>query len=81
MDNLLYFAAFLAINLAFMNLLPLPALDGGRVFFLILNGLAVLLFRRRIPAKYEGYVHFGGLVLLLGLMVVVAVQDVYRIIG
>ena len=80
-DNLLYFAAFLAINLAFMNLLPLPALDGGRVFFLILNGLAVLLFRRRIPAKYEGYVHFGGLVLLLGLMVVVAVQDVYRIIG
>ena len=80
-DTLLYFAAFLAINLAFMNLLPLPALDGGRVFFLILNGLAVLLFRRRIPAKYEGYVHFGGLVLLLGLMVVVAVQDVYRIIG
>lgn len=80
-DNLLYFAAFLAINLAFMNLLPLPALDGGRVFFLILNGLAVLLFRRRIPAKYKGYVHFGGLVLLLGLMVVVAVQDVYRIIG
>ena len=80
-DNLLYFAAFLAINLAFMNLLPLPALDGGRVFFLILNGLAVLLFRRRIPAKYEGYVHFGGLVLLLGLMVVVAVQDVYRIIS
>ena len=80
-DNLLYFAAFLAINLAFMNLLPLPALDGGRVFFLILNGLAVLLFRRRIPAKYEGYVHFGGLVLLLGLMVVVAVQDVYRILG
>lgn len=80
-DNLLYFAAFLAINLAFMNLLPLPALDGGRVFFLILNGLAVLLFRRRIPAKYEGYIHFGGLVLLLGLMVVVAVQDVYRIIG
>ena len=80
-DNLLYFAAFLAINLAFMNLLPLPALDGGRVFFLILNGLAVLLFRRRIPAKYEGYVHFGGLVLLLGLMVVVAAQDVYRIIG
>ena len=80
-DNLLYFAAFLAINLAFMNLLPIPALDGGRVFFLILNGLAVLLFRRRIPAKYEGYVHFGGLVLLLGLMVVVAVQDVYRIIG
>lgn len=80
-DNLLYFAAFLAINLAFMNLLPLPALDGGRVFFLILNGLTALLFRKRIPAKYEGYVHFGGLVLLLGLMVVVAVQDVYRIVS
>lgn len=80
-DNLLYFAAFLAINLGVMNLLPIPALDGGRVFFLILNGLAALLFRRRIPAKYEGYVHFGGLVLLLGLMVVVAFQDVYRIVS
>ena len=36
--NLLYFGAFIAVNLAVMNLLPLPALDGGRIFFLVLNG-------------------------------------------
>lgn len=79
-DNLLYFGAFLAINLAFMNLLPLPALDGGRIFFLLLNGVVQLVLRKRIPTQYEGYVHFAGLVLLLGLMVVVAIQDVYRIV-
>jgi regulator of sigma E protease len=79
--NLIYFGAFIAINLAFMNLLPVPALDGGRVFFLLLNGLLWLIFRRKIPAQYEGYVHFAGLILLIGLMVFVALQDVYRIIS
>lgn len=79
--NLLYFGAFIAINLAFMNLLPVPALDGGRVFFLLLNGLLWLICRCKIPAQYEGYVHFGGLVLLIGLMIFVAFQDIYRIVG
>lgn len=79
--NLLYFGAFIAINLAFMNLLPVPALDGGRVFFLLLNGLLWLICRRKIPAQYEGYVHFGGLVLLICLMIFVAFQDIYRIVG
>jgi regulator of sigma E protease len=77
--NLLYFAAFIAINLSVMNLLPIPALDGGRVFFLLLNGLLTLLFKRQIPAKYEQYVHLAGMVLLLGLMLVVALHDVYKI--
>jgi regulator of sigma E protease len=77
--NLLYFAAFIAINLSVMNLLPIPALDGGRVFFLLLNGLLTLLFKRQIPAKYEQYVHMAGMVLLLGLMLVVALHDVYKI--
>lgn len=79
--NLLYFGAFIAINLAVMNLLPIPALDGGRVFFLLLNGLLWLICRRKIPAQYEGYIHFAGLMLLLGLMVLVALHDVYRIIS
>ena len=48
-----------------MNLLPLPALDGGRIFFLFLNGLLFGLFRRKIDPKYEGYVHMAGLALLL----------------
>ncbi|MCD7757724.1 MAG: site-2 protease family protein, partial [Clostridiales bacterium] len=77
--NLLYFAAFIAINLSVMNLLPIPALDGGRVFFLLLNGLLYLVSRRRIPAKYEQYVHLAGMCALLLLMAVVALQDVYKI--
>lgn len=78
-SNILYFAALLAVNLAAMNLLPLPALDGGRIFFVAVNALWYLLFRRRIPANFEGYVHLAGLVLLLGLMVVVAYNDIVRI--
>ncbi len=77
--NLLYFAAFVAVNLAVMNLLPLPALDGGRIFFLLVNGVMGLVLRRRIPDRYESYVHAIGLVLLLALMVVVAAQDVLRL--
>lgn len=79
--NLLYFGSFIAVNLAVMNLLPIPALDGGRLFFLILNGILFLLVRRRIPGKYESYVHMAGMALLLLLMIVVGVQDVTRIIG
>ena len=77
LENLIYLAAFIAINLAVMNLLPLPALDGGRIFFLLLN--AVL--PRKIPAKYEGYVHLAGIVLLMALMFMVTLSDVGKIIG
>ena len=77
--NILYFGAMIAVNLAVMNLLPLPALDGGRVFFLLVNALWQLLFRRKINPKYEGYIHFAGLLALLALMVVVAFNDLARI--
>lgn len=77
--NLLYFGAFIAVNLAVMNLLPLPALDGGRLFFLILNGILSRFLRREIPGKYEGYVHLAGMALLLLLMLVVGINDVYKI--
>lgn len=77
--NLLYFAGLVTINLGVMNLLPIPALDGGRVFFLLVNGALMLLFHRRIPEKYEGIVHAIGMLLLLALMAAVALQDVYRI--
>ena len=79
--NILSFAAFIAINLAVMNLLPLPALDGGRIFFVLVNAVWMLFTRRRIDPKYEGYVHGVGLVLLLGLMVVVALSDVWKLIS
>ena len=79
-ENVAYIAALIAVNLAVMNLLPLPALDGGRIFFLVLNAIALLLFRRQIPAKYENYVHFVGLILLLALMVVLVFSDVWKLI-
>jgi len=75
--NLMYLAAFIAVNLAVMNLLPLPALDGGRIFFLLLN--AVL--PRKIPARYEGYVHMAGMALLMALMLVVTLSDVGKLVG
>lgn len=77
--NMTYFAALIAVNLAVMNLLPLPALDGGRVFFLLLNSLTYGLFRRRIDPRYEGYVHLAGLALLLGLSAVVMFNDVGKL--
>jgi regulator of sigma E protease len=78
-DNIAYFAALIAVNLAVMNLLPLPALDGGKIFFLVINALAMLLFKKQIPAKYENYIHFAGLILLLGLMLFVTFHDVWKL--
>lgn len=81
LENILYFGALIAVNLAVMNLLPLPALDGGRIFFLLINGAWMFLFRRRIDPKYESYVHVAGLVALLTLMAVVTFNDLVRIFG
>ena len=63
--NIAYLAAMIAVNLAVMNLLPLPALDGGKIFFLIINALCMLLVHKRIPQKFESYVHIAGFVLLM----------------
>lgn len=78
-QNVFYFMALIAVNLAVMNLLPIPALDGGRIFFVLLNGIIYGVSRRRIPEKYEGYVHAGAFVVLLALMAVVALHDVWNI--
>ena len=77
--SVLNMMALIAVNLAVMNMLPIPALDGGRVFFVLLNGVIYLVARRRIPEKYEGYVHAGAFVVLLVLMAVVALHDVWNI--
>lgn len=77
--NVLSMMALIAVNLAVMNMLPIPALDGGRIFFVLLNGLIYAVARRRIPEKYEGYVHAGAFVVLLALMAVVALHDVWKI--
>ena len=80
-SNLAYLAALIAVNLAVMNLLPIPALDGGRILFLLINGVLYLVARRKIDPKYEAYVHMAGLLALLGLMLVVTFSDVSKLIG
>lgn len=79
--NLLYFSAFIAVNLAVMNLLPIPALDGGRIFFLIVLWPIEKLLGRKIDPKYEGFIHSIGLALLMALMVFIMFNDVLRIVG
>ncbi len=79
--NLSYLSAIIAVNLAVMNLLPLPALDGGRIFFLIINALLYGLLRKEIDPEYEGYVHLAGLAALMCLMVVVTLSDVGKLFG
>lgn len=69
-------AAFITINIGVFNLLPLPALDGGRLLFLVLE----LLRGKPVAPKYEGYVHAAGLFLLMGLMLVVTFNDIVRLI-
>ena len=74
--NLLYFGAFIAINLAVMNLLPFPALDGGRVVGLLITTAVEAVTRKKIDPKYEGYLHGAGMILLLILMAVIMFKDI-----
>lgn len=74
-----YLAAFIAINLAVMNMLPIPALDGGRVLFLVITAAVEAISKKKLNPKYEGYIHAAGLFLLLGLMAVVMVNDIYKL--
>ena len=69
-------AILLSLNLALLNLLPLPALDGGRLLFVIIE---ILRGGKKVAPEREGVVHFTGLVLLVGAMVVIFVLDALRI--
>ncbi|MBR6514233.1 MAG: site-2 protease family protein [Clostridia bacterium] len=75
-DSLLYLSSVLAMNLGVFNLLPIPALDGGRLFFQLVE----LIFRKSIPQRLEGMVHFAGIVLLMILMLIVTYQDIIKLI-
>lgn len=77
--SIAYLWAFIAINLAVMNMLPIPALDGGRVLFLVVTAAVEGISRKKLDPKYEAYIHAGGLVLLLGLMAVVMVSDIMKL--
>ena len=77
--SLLSVCAFIAINLAVMNLLPIPALDGGRIVALLITVVIEKIIRKKIDPKYEGYIHGAGMILLLGLMAVILFKDVFVI--
>ena len=77
--NMLYFGGFIAINLAVMNLLPIPALDGGRLLALLLTTGIEAVTKKKIDPKYEGYIHGMGMVLLLALMAVIMFKDIFTI--
>ncbi len=77
--NMLYFGGFIAINLAVMNMLPIPALDGGRVLALLLTTGIEAVTKKKIDPKYEGYIHGAGMVLLLGLMALILFKDIFAI--
>lgn len=70
----LNFIAIISIAIGLTNLLPIPALDGGRILFI----LPELLFRKKVPAKYENAVHMIGFMLLLALMFYVTAQDIFN---
>ena len=74
--NMLYFGGFIAINLAVMNLLPIPALDGGRIVGVLLTTAVEAVTKKKIDPKYEGYLHGAGMVLLLGLMAIIMFKDI-----
>lgn len=74
-DAFLFLAVMITLNVGMVNLMPLPALDGGRLFFMVIE----LIRGKPVPPKYEGYVHAAGLVLLMGLMVFVTYNDIVRI--
>ena len=74
--NLLYLVSMISINLGIMNLLPIPALDGGRMIFLLIE----MISRRRLPKKIEDTINAVGLFLLLGLSFVIMIKDIFTLI-
>jgi regulator of sigma E protease len=78
-QNAVFFFSFIAVNLGLMNLLPIPALDGGRVFFTIITAAIEKLLKRKVSRKVEGFIHAGTFILLIGLMVFTLFNDIVRV--
>ena len=74
-SSLLMIMAMITINIGLFNLLPVPALDGGHLFFMVFE----LIFRKKIPQKYESYIHAAGLVILLGFMALISASDIWKL--
>jgi len=78
LSPLLEFAAFLSINLGLINIFPLPALDGGRIAFVLLEKARG---GKRIPPRTEGLIHLIGFALLIGVIAAITYNDITRIVS
>ncbi|MDD6200969.1 MAG: M50 family metallopeptidase [Firmicutes bacterium] len=78
--NMLLYGGIIAINLAVMNMLPIPALDGGRVFSLVVVTVIEAITKKKVNPKYEGYIHAAGMILLLILMALIMFKDIFTIV-
>lgn len=78
--NIVFFTAFIGVNVAVVNMLPIPAMDGGRIFFIFLTWIIEKITKKKLNPKYEGYVNTAAFFLLIGLMVLILYNDVTRII-
>ncbi len=74
--NIINFSILISANLGVMNLLPIPALDGGRAFMLLIEGI----FKKRLSVQKEAFINMIGFMLLIGLMVIVLFQDIFKLI-
>ena len=79
--TVVYFLAFIAVNLAVMNLLPIPALDGGRIFFLMVGLIYRLFTGQKLDPKYESFINPAGFIALLALMAIIAFNDIAHLVG
>ncbi len=75
-SGIIFILAFITVNIGIVNLLPLPALDGGRLLFILIE----MIFRKPVPKKFEAWVHAAGFVLLIGLMVLITFNDIVNLI-
>lgn len=79
LQNVFYIIALIAVNLAIMNMLPIPALDGGRIFLLLVSEAVFFVTRRRLDGKYEAYLNGLGFALLMLFMLAVTFSDVFKL--
>lgn len=75
LKNILPIAALITINLGIFNLLPVPALDGGRLLFIAVE----MVIRKKVPEKYETLIHTAGFVLLIAFMLLITAKDIWSL--
>lgn len=75
LSSFLLISLLITVNLGIMNLLPLPALDGGRLIFILIE----MIFKKPVPQKYEGWIHAAGLIILLAFIAIVTFSDILKL--